>query len=160
MAAEGLRVGLVGTGAIADLHARAYQNIGFTLGACTDVDADSGRRFIEKYGGDFFPSLEDRCADPEIDYIDVCTLPNFRLEPVRLAAKHRKHVQVQKPIATNLDTARAMIDAARAAGITLGVVSQHRFDESSRFLIDALRAGRLGRLLQCDASVKWYLSLE
>jgi len=67
-----------------------------------------------------------------------------------------KHIQVQKPIATNLETARAMVEAARRAGIQLGVVSQHRFDDASLFLRKALAEGRLGRLLECDCYVKWY----
>ena len=49
-----------------------------------------------------------------------------------------------------------MIDIASSAGILLHVVSQHRFDDSSIFLASALKAGRLGRLLQCDAYVKWF----
>jgi predicted dehydrogenase len=40
------------------------------------------------------------------------------------------------------------------------VVSQHRFDDCSRFLASALPAGRLGKILQCDAYVKWYRSDE
>ena len=52
-----------------------------------------------------------------------------------------------------------MIDTARAAGI-VGRVSQHRFDDCSRFLASAIPAGRLGKLLQCDAYVKWYRSDE
>jgi predicted dehydrogenase len=79
---------------------------------------------------------------------------------VELCAKAGKGIQVQKPIATSTDVARRMIDTARRAGIVLGVVSQHRFDESSRFLSKALAAGRLGRLLQCDAYVKWYRSAQ
>jgi len=79
-----------------------------------------------------------------------------RLDPVRLCAQARKHVQVQKPIATSPAIAREMIDTAAAAGILLHVVSQHRFDESSLFLASAIKAGRLGRLLQCDAYVKWF----
>jgi predicted dehydrogenase len=81
-----------------------------------------------------------------------------RLEPVRLAASHGKHVQVQKPIATTLDIARQMIDVTAEAGVLLHVVSQHRFDDSTQFVRAALEAGRLGRLLQCDAYVKWYRS--
>jgi UDP-N-acetyl-2-amino-2-deoxyglucuronate dehydrogenase len=63
-------------------------------------------------------------------------------------------------MATNLETARAMIETARAAGVVLNVVSQHRFDESSRFLVRALAAGRLGKILQADMYVKWYRSPE
>jgi predicted dehydrogenase len=51
-----------------------------------------------------------------------------------------------------------MIDTAKKAGITLGVVSQHRFDDSSIFLTKALKDGRLGKILQADAYVKWYRS--
>ncbi len=42
----------------------------------------------------------------------------------------------------------------------LGVVSQHRFDDSILFLKQALLDGRLGKILQADAYVKWYRSAE
>jgi predicted dehydrogenase len=93
-----------------------------------------------------------------VDYVDVCTFPDFRLQPVEICAESKKHIQVQKPISTNLETAKKMIDTAARAGITLGVVSQHRFDDSSLFLTKALGAGRLGKILQADAYVKWYRS--
>jgi UDP-N-acetyl-2-amino-2-deoxyglucuronate dehydrogenase len=92
--------------------------------------------------------------------VDVCTFPDFRLQPLEVCAAHGKHIQVQKPMSISLATAREMIDKARAAGIQLGVVSQHRFDTASQFLARALREGRLGTLLQCDAYVKWYRSDE
>jgi len=69
-------------------------------------------------------------------------------------------VQVQKPISTNLATARRMIETARAAGILLGVVSQHRVDDASLFVSQALAAGRLGKLLELDGYTKWYRSAE
>jgi predicted dehydrogenase len=53
-----------------------------------------------------------------------------------------------------------MIETARAAGITLGVASQHRFDDATIFLKRALAARRLGRLLQADAYVKWFRNDE
>jgi predicted dehydrogenase len=42
----------------------------------------------------------------------------------------------------------------------LGVVSQHRFDDSSQFLKKAISDGRLGKILQADAYVKWFRSAE
>ena len=69
-------------------------------------------------------------------------------------------IQVQKPMATSVDVARAMLDVANGTGIPLGVVSQHRFDRASLFLSSAIQAGRLGKLLQCDAYVKWWRSDE
>src|SRR5688572_18116941 len=53
-----------------------------------------------------------------------------------------------------------MIETARGAGILLGVVSQHRFDDACIFLSKAIKDGRLGKLLQCDCYVKWYRSAQ
>jgi UDP-N-acetyl-2-amino-2-deoxyglucuronate dehydrogenase len=155
-----VNVGIIGTGAIANLHARVYATLGFKVRVCWDIREDVGRRFAETYGVEFVRGYETVCTHPEVDFVDVCTLPDFRIDPVRAAARSGKPIQVQKPIATTLETAREMVDVARAAGVLLGVVSQHRFDDSSRFLHAAIRDGRLGRLIQCDAYVKWYRSPE
>jgi UDP-N-acetyl-2-amino-2-deoxyglucuronate dehydrogenase len=149
---------MIGTGAISNLHARAYRNIGYQVTVCTDIFEESGRRFAAQNGAQFVSTYEEVCRHPDVDYVDVCTFPNFRLEPIEICAETKKHVQVQKPISTDLATARRMIDRAREGGILLGVVSQHRFDDASRFLSRAIADGRLGRLLQCDCYVKWYRS--
>lgn len=153
-----LRIGIVGTGAIANLHARAYRRIGFEVTACTDINAAAAASFSAAHDVPIEPDATALAARRDVDVIDVCTLPGIRLDLVQLAARHGKAVQVQKPIAINVEVATAMVETARAAGIVLGVVSQHRFDESSQFLHRAIAAGRLGRLLQCDAYVKWYRS--
>jgi len=153
-----MRVGMIGTGAISHKHAQAYRNIGYELTVCTDINEEAGRRFAGQYGAEFVGSYEDVCRHPRVDYVDVCTFPDFRMQPLEICAKSGKHIQVQKPISTNIETARAMVETSRRAGIQLGVVSQHRFDESSQFLQRAIAAGRLGKLLQCDCYVKWYRS--
>jgi predicted dehydrogenase len=153
-----VRVGIIGTGAIAGMHARAYKNIGYTIRACTNVTEDKGRRFAADHGAEFLERYEDVCRHPEVDFVDVCTFPSLRLDIVRACANSGKPVQVQKPIATTVGAAREMVAIARQSGILLGVVSQHRFDRASLFLSSAIRAGRLGKLLQCDAYVKWWRS--
>ncbi len=155
-----MRVGLIGTGAISHKHAQAYKNIGFEVAACTDINPAAGEAFAAQWGGEFVKTWQEVCRHPKVDYVDVCTFPDFRLQPLELCAQNKKHIQVQKPIATNLATARAMVEKARAAGIVLGVVSQHRFDDSSQFLKRSIGAGRLGKILQADAYVKWYRSAE
>ncbi len=155
-----MRVGILGTGAISHKHAQAYKNIGFEVTACTDISEVWGKKFADQYGAEFVPTYEELCRHPRVDYVDVCTFPDFRLQPLEICAETKKHIQVQKPIATNLETARKMIDIAARAGITLGVVSQHRFDDSIIFLKKAIADGRLGRILQADAYVKWWRSAE
>src|ERR1035437_9243384 len=97
-----MRVGMIGTGAISHLHARAYQNIGYQLTVCTDINEEAGRKFAAQYGAEFVRTYAEVCRHPNVDYVDVCTFPDFRLEPIEICAQTKKHVQVQKPIATNL----------------------------------------------------------
>jgi predicted dehydrogenase len=155
-----MNVGIIGTGAIAWKHAQAYKNIGYRITACTDRTEEKGRKFADAFGSEFVTTPELLSQRSEIDYLDVCTFPAYRLAAVELGAKNKKHVLVQKPMAVDLETAARMIAVARAAGIQLGVVSQHRFDDSTLFLKRALSAGRLGKILQADAYVKWYRSAE
>src|SRR5665213_3056352 len=155
-----MRVGIIGTGAISWKHAQGYRNIGYEITVCTNTTPSKGKKFAEETGAEFVDTYDALCRHPRVDYVDVCTLPNFRLPVVELCAETRKHVLVQKPIATNLKTARTMIDAARKAGIQLGVMSQHRFDDATQFLKTAIADGRLGKILQADAYVKWYRSPE
>ena len=63
-------------------------------------------------------------------------------------------------MAISVEVAQGMIDIARQAGMVLGVASQHRFDDCSIFLRKAIDDGRLGRLIQCDAYVKWFRSAD
>jgi UDP-N-acetyl-2-amino-2-deoxyglucuronate dehydrogenase len=159
-AKEFMRVGIVGTGAIAWKHAEAYTNIGYQIIACTNRTTDRGRKFADATGAEFVATPEQLCRHPQVDFVDVCTFPGYRLAAVELCSKYRKHVLVQKPMAVDLKTAGKMIATARNAGIQLGVVSQHRFDDSVLFLKRAIAEGRLGRILQADAYVKWYRSAE
>jgi predicted dehydrogenase len=155
-----MRVGILGTGAIAHKHAQAYNNIGFSVVACSNKTEARGREFAAKWNLDFVSDHAALCRYPGLDFVDVCTFPDFHLEPVEICAAIGRSIQLQKPIATNLDMARRIVQTARQADITLGVVSQHRFDDATLFLKRSLAAGRLGRILQADAYIKWFRTDE
>jgi predicted dehydrogenase len=155
-----MRVGIIGTGAISHMHAHAYRNIGYRVTACNDISREAGEKFAALWTCEFVPSYEDLCSRADVDFVDVCTFPDFRLQAVEAAARNHKDIQLQKPIATNLDTARQIVATAHAASIVLGVASQHRFDDSTVFVKKAITGGRLGRILQADAYVKWWRSDE
>jgi predicted dehydrogenase len=151
-----VRVGLIGTGAIAHKHAQAYAELGYKLAAAANRNADKGRAYAQQYGAEFFADWRDLISSPDIDYVDVCTFPDSHLEIVRECAAQGRSVLLQKPMDLTLEACREMIRLAADADIRLGVVSQHRFDDSTIFLNQALADGRLGRLLQVDGYAKWH----
>jgi len=155
-----MRVAILGTGAIANKHAQAYKNIGFELVACSNKTPARGEDCAKRWSTKFVADTRELCQFPGLDFVDVCTFPDSHLEPVQYCAEIKRAVQLQKPVATNLETAQAILDVSRAAGIKLSVMSQHRFDDAALFLKRAIAAGRLGKLLQADAYVKWFRSDE
>src|SRR5579859_4603443 len=82
-----MRVGLLGTGAIANKHAQAYRNIGFELIACSNKTEVRGREFSSRWNVEFVPDYRDLCHYPGLDFIDVCTFPDFHLEPLAACAE-------------------------------------------------------------------------
>ena len=154
-----MRVGIIGTGAISRKHAQAYKNIGYEITVCTNHNAVNGKKFAAETGAEFVPTVEELCRHPRVDYVDVCTFPDFRLQPLEICAETKKHILVQKPIATNLETARAMVELARTArasssASSASTASTIPSSSSSRRSPPAVWA----RLIQADAYVKWYRS--
>lgn len=151
-----MKVGLIGTGAIAHKHAESYAEIGFELAAVTDIVVEKGKAFAEKYGPEFFADSTEMINRAGVDYIDVCTFPDSHLGIVRACAAAKKNVLLQKPMDLRLDNCREMIELCEKADVRLGVVSQHRFDKAAIFLKKAITDGRMGKLLQVDGYVKWH----
>lgn len=155
-----VKIGIIGTGAIAEKHANAWRNIGCAVVACANQSEERGKAFASRWGAEFVSKGADLCRHPEVDLVDVCTFPDYRRQPVSLCAELGKPIQLQKPIATRLADAHWIAEIVSDSGITAGVVSQHRFDRSAQFVYRAIRAGRLGRIIQADCYVKWYRSPE
>ena len=82
-----MRVGIIGTGAISYKHAQAYRNIGYEITVCTDINEASGTQVRRANGGEFVPTYEEVCRHPKVDYVDVCTFPDFRLQPIEICAE-------------------------------------------------------------------------
>ena len=68
----------------------------------------------------------------DIDVVCVCVPSGMHAEVGVEAAAAGKHLVVEKPMDVSLDAADALIAAARAAGVRMTVISQHRFDPGPR----------------------------
>jgi len=145
--------GIVGTGVIAAIHADAIAMVpDARLAAVTDVAVGAAAAFAAAHDCAAEPDLDALLARPDVDVVSVCVPSGLHAEVGIRAARADKHLVVEKPIDVTLDAADRLIDAARAAGVALTVISQHRFDPG---LIEAKRLldeGALGRLVLGEAS--------
>ncbi|MSQ63690.1 MAG: Gfo/Idh/MocA family oxidoreductase, partial [Betaproteobacteria bacterium] len=140
-------IGVAGLGRAFSLMAASFAaDARLRLVAAADPRPEALQRFRNDFSGTIHPSVEQLCADPQVDAVYVATPHQFHAEHVRLAASHGKHVLVEKPMALALDECRAMIHAARDAGVRLVVGHSHSFDLpilATRKLIDSAQFGRV-----------------
>jgi predicted dehydrogenase len=92
-----------------------------------------------------FASTADLCACPDVDAVFVASPDALHCADVLTAVQHRKPVLCEKPMAMNAGEARKMVEAARKAGVTLGVAHVMRFEESVKFIRERITAGAIGR---------------
>ena len=146
-----IRVGIVGTGFAAELHADA-------LGRCRDARTtmicgiDKLDEFCEKWGidrrTDDFNVL---CRDPEVDVVSVCT-PTFIHRPVvEAAAAAGKDIICEKPLATTLEDARAMVKATDSAGVKLMYAEDWCFSPILKRAEEIIEEGAVGEILYVKA---------
>lgn len=106
-------------------------------------------RFPFPLTGDF-----DRIADdPGISAVAVLTPPNTHLELVERLSRAGKHVLLEKPLDISTARSEAIVAAGRAAGVTIGVVLQHRFKPAAERLKQILADGALGTIVSCSTKI-------
>ena len=151
-------IGIVGAGMGAKPHAQALQSLANDIVVLGVYRRDAAQRaqFCQTYDFPEAESYEALLADPRVDAILVVTPPNARQAIVAAAAKAGKHVLLEKPVERTLAAAEQIVGLADEAGITLGVVFQHRFRRASRYLAEAVAENRYGRLEAVHLVVPWW----
>ncbi|WP_448809078.1 Gfo/Idh/MocA family protein [Agromyces bauzanensis] len=153
-----LRAAIVGTGAIANAHAKALAATpDARLVAVLDQDVEHARSFAELWNvPDVADSLEALLASGRVDVLHVCTPPGVHAEQAIAALDAGLHVVCEKPAALSLDELDAMTDAARRNDRRLAVVFQQRTGSAAAHVRKLLDAGTLGRPLVATCQTLWY----
>jgi len=142
------RIGILGAGFIvSDCHLVAYRKAGFNpvaIAARTRARAEEvARRHAIPRVHDSPEALLD---DPSIEVLDLAVPPDAQLPLIRAACARRtvRGILAQKPLGVNLAQAIEAVTLCEAAGITLAVNQNMRYDHSVRAARHLLADGRLG----------------
>ena len=133
MATAPLGFGIVGTGMIADFHARAIveSQAGRIAGVAGRSD-DKTRAFAEKHGVPFWTTnVEALAARSDIDVVCITTPSGAHLDPALAAIRARKHVLIEKPVEISPLRVDLILNAADQAGVRVAAIFQGRFGEGA-----------------------------
>jgi phthalate 4,5-cis-dihydrodiol dehydrogenase len=142
-----LRLGVAGLGRAFTLMLPTFVGDSrVELVAASDPRAEARRLFERQFAGRTYGTVEALCGDPAVEAIYIATPHQFHARHACLAAACGKHMLVEKPMALTLDDCRAMIDAARNAGVQIVVGHSHSFDAPvlrARAIIDSGDIGQV-----------------
>ena len=150
-------IGLIGGGNITETHARAARAIpGVEVAAIHGANAEKIARLCHEFGGTPYQNLDAFLNHRPMDLVILGSPSGLHAEQGIAAARHGLHVLTEKPIEISTARADALIAAANAGHVQLGVLFQDRTKPHIRQLKSWLDSSLLGKILFVDARVKWY----
>lgn len=142
-----MNIGIVGTGYISKIHARAVKNCGAELSAVVNHKTESMESFAREFDNSRqYQNLESLLKENRLDALVIGT-PNFLHAPQTIAALNAGvHVMVEKPMAMNAQEAEQMWEASEKSGAMLMVAHCWRFDRDVLWLKE--QSTKLGNIIR------------
>ena len=137
-----LTFAVIGSGFMGGVLARVGSELPYArCVAAADVAVERAQKLAAMYGGEPYADFYEMLAHHQPDAVIIATPEPYHLEPVVAAAQAGCHVFLEKPMATSLEDADAMIAACRNAGVKLMVGYILRFEISYAMIKSALDEG-------------------
>ncbi|MGK9147521.1 Gfo/Idh/MocA family oxidoreductase [Plantibacter flavus] len=146
-------VAVVGGGFMATVHSRAARAAGARLLGVVASSPERSAAAAATLGFERgYDSFDELLADPAVDVVHVCTPNALHAEQALAVIAAGKHVICEKPLATDVDTAARLVEAAEVAGVTATVPFVYRFHPLVREARARVASGELGALLTISGS--------
>ncbi len=150
-ASKKVKVGIIGTGWIAEAHAACYQRCpDVEIVALADIVPGKAEKFAKDNGieGARIYNSDRELIDNEkdIDAVSVCTYNRQHAPCTIYALEHGVHVLLEKPMCVTTEEAVAICRAEKASGKVLSIGFQPRFDENMKMVKKVVESGELGQI--------------
>lgn len=140
-----VRMGVLGMGRAFTLMVPTFKaDPRVKLVAAFDPRQGAREAFSREFAGQPCDSPEAVCADATVEWVYIATPHQMHARHVELAARHGKHVIVEKPMALSLAECDAMIAACEQAGVMMMVGHSHSHNAPVRLALSMIQGGRIG----------------
>lgn len=111
------KCGVVGCGVIALAYIPSIKKYGELVAVCDSVP-ERAERFKRIYSAkEYYTDFNEMLEKSEIDVVFILTGMGIHAKQVAIAAKHGKHILVQKPLATNMKDLREALEEVKKANV-------------------------------------------
>lgn len=156
-----IKVGMVGTGFIADWHYRGFKDnpdadmvgmcrIAHESGAASREKQEILRSRCQELGLQAYDSFEQMVEDPQIDALVIGSINPLHFEQIREAVAKGKHVLVEKPVVTDLDQLEELMQLSSQSGCQIFPAHNFVYREAVRQAKEILDTGGIGQRIHAS----------
>jgi predicted dehydrogenase len=141
-----VRIGIIGCGFMGSLHARTISSLSEAeIVAVSDSDEKRVKLLADKYKTRYYLDYNVMLDREDVDAVVIATPDHLHKDPSVAAAEAGKHILLEKPIATSIEDAKAIIGAAEKNKVKLMIGHILRFDPRYYGIKSAIEEGTIGR---------------
>ncbi|MFC4598456.1 Gfo/Idh/MocA family protein [Cohnella hongkongensis] len=152
-----LRIGMIGTGGIAEWHGRQLLELPeVEIVAITDTSEASRGKFVGKFGlreAAQFADYRTMLEEAELDAVVICSPHTLHYEQATDALNKGLHALIEKPMTCSSAEAERLIETAKRSGKILQVSYQRHFQPEFLYIKEAIERGEIGKLTSVTASL-------
>jgi predicted dehydrogenase/nucleoside-diphosphate-sugar epimerase len=148
-----IRTALVGCGRISDVHIETLKGIpGVEVVAVCDLKEQMARDQATRHGiPGVYTDMEEMMRAVQPNVVHLLTPPRTHRALANIAARHRAHMYVEKPLASSEADARCIVDTASNAGVRVCPGHSLLFDPCFLEASRRIRDGEIGEVLAIRA---------
>ncbi len=152
-----IKVALAGAGAFGIKHLDGIKHIdGVEVVSLVSRDIEKTKEVAAKYNiGHVTTNLAESLALKEVDAVILCTPTQMHADQTIACLKAGKHVQVEIPLADNLQGAQAVVAMAKSSGLVAMCGHTRRFNPSHQYIHKEIAAGKF-KLQQMDVQTYFF----
>ena len=148
-----MRVGIIGTGWIAEAHIEAYKRQpDVEIVAAADLIPGKAAAFMKKFGVEGvktdYASHKEMIDDKSLnlDAVSICTYNRQHAVPAIYALENGINVLLEKPMCVTIEEAAEIVRAEKKSGKVLSIGFQPRFDPNMQMIKKIVQSGELGQI--------------
>jgi predicted dehydrogenase len=128
-------------------------------GVC-DGRPERAQRMGERHGTPYWTDYALFLAEAAHEVVHICSQSGLHAEQAMLAAERGIHIVCEKPLDLSICKVDALIEYCQAHRVRLACIFQKRMSPAMKAVRQAITGGRMGRIISCSASVKWWRAHE
>lgn len=156
-----LRIGILGCGKIARLHAQGYKtasDLAQVVVCCDEYSVELAQNMAKEFGADVTTSWQAVIERSDVDAVSICMPPDQHAPIALAAAKAGKHVLLEKPMAMNMEECKQIVAAAEQADTVLMIGQNQRWQPEHIQIKELLDRNAIGKIVALRFDCNQFIS--